>query len=73
MTKDDINKMGLHELRNPFIEICGGKWYSGEGCLLVCPFYENSNSCEIPALYSMSKSELQEALVEVVTKEKGRK
>lgn len=70
MTKDDINKMGLRELRNSFVELCGDKWYGGEGCLLACPFYENSSSCEIPALYSITESELREALIEITIKEK---
>lgn len=70
MTKDDINKMGLRELKGLFLEFCGNQNWATSSCWRSCPVYNNECEC-IQWLASVSEREMKEFLLGVITKEEG--
>lgn len=70
MTKDDINKMGLRELRGVFVEFCGNQNWATSSCWRSCPVYENDCG-QVQWLASISEREIKEFLSGVITKEEA--
>lgn len=70
MTKDDINKMSLRELRGAFVEFCGNQNWATSSCCRSCPVYENDCG-HIQWLASISEREIKEFLSGVITKEEA--